>query len=73
MFAVALTFDRIRTLIDVKIDFVNAPLNQSLYIQQQEGLVISGPEEYVYHLNKFLYGLRQASCEWHIYLDNFFY
>lgn len=56
---------------DVKKAFVNASLKKCLYVSQPEGFVKPGYENQVYFFEKALYGLRQASREWHTYLNNF--
>lgn len=56
---------------DVKNAFVNAPILEELYFAQLEGFVKRETEDHALLLRKALYGLRQASREWH-YISIFF-
>lgn len=71
IFSVAVVFRWQRRLLDVKNAFINAPLQEEIYVCQPEGFVVTGKEEHVYVLRKALYGLRQASREWSLFLHNF--
>ncbi|MGA1206113.1 MAG: reverse transcriptase domain-containing protein, partial [Opitutales bacterium] len=53
---------------DIKAAFINAPLEEELYIRQPEGHVIPGKENWLCKLNKALYGACQASRAWFKYL-----
>ncbi|GJT03158.1 retrovirus-related pol polyprotein from transposon TNT 1-94 [Tanacetum coccineum] len=55
---------------DVKIDFLNGPLKEKVYVAQPDGLVDPDHPEKVYHLRKALYGLKQASRAWYDELLN---
>ena len=50
---------------DVKTAFLNGDLNEEIYMEQLEGIVVSGLEKKVCRLVKSLYGLKQASKQWH--------
>lgn len=71
LFAISVHYGWRRSLLDIKNAFVNAPLQEEIYVQQPEGFELSSYEGYVYRLNKALYGLRQASREWYAFLDRF--
>jgi hypothetical protein len=56
---------------DVDNAFLNAPVNEDIYVRQAEGFEEWGPngEELVYKLNKSLYGCRQAPHNWNADID----
>jgi uncharacterized protein (DUF1499 family) len=54
---------------DVKSAFLNGELAKEVYVCQPPGFVIDGQEDKVLHLNKALYGLRQAPRAWNAKLD----
>lgn len=60
-----------RSLIDVGNNFVNAPLKEDICVQQTEGFWAEGREDVVYRMDKALYGLRQTSKQWNVYLGKF--
>lgn len=62
----------IRTQIDVKTSFLNADLNEEIYIEQPEGFFPEGKEEMVYILHKALYGLKMDARMWHKTLEELF-
>ena len=43
---------------DVKSAFLNGELEEDFYIEQLEGFLLSEKEDYVWKLNKALYGLK---------------
>lgn len=51
--------------LDIETAYLNAPLNQEIYVKQLEGFEVAGKENQVYILSKVQYGLRQASRLWH--------
>jgi hypothetical protein len=50
---------------DVKTAFLNAPLNEEIYMEQPEGYVVPGKEGYVCRLNKAIYSLKQSPRAWY--------
>ncbi|RZB91539.1 Retrovirus-related Pol polyprotein from transposon TNT 1-94 [Glycine soja] len=55
---------------DVKTAFLNDELEEEIYMEQPEGVVIHGQEDKVCKLDKSLYGLKQAPKQWHEKFDN---
>nr|GEU65381.1 hypothetical protein [Tanacetum cinerariifolium] len=56
---------------DVKIEFLNGPLKEEVYVAQTEGFVDPDHQEKVYRLRKALYGLKQAPRAWYDELSKF--
>ncbi|GJR68765.1 retrovirus-related pol polyprotein from transposon TNT 1-94 [Tanacetum coccineum] len=56
---------------DVKMDFLNGPLKEEVYVSQPDGFVDPDHPEKVYRLSKALYGLKQALRSWYDKLSNF--
>ena len=54
---------------DVKTSFLYAPLEEEVYMEQPEGIVLEGNEGKVMRLLKCLYRLKQAPRQWTIYID----
>jgi hypothetical protein len=54
---------------DIDIAYLNATLTEDIYMEQPEGYINSKHPEYVWKLNKSLYGLKQAGYEWNKDLD----
>ena len=55
---------------DVKIAFLNREFNEETYMEQLEGFSAHGKERKVCRLVESLYGLKQASKQWHEKFDN---
>nr|GEX22802.1 retrovirus-related Pol polyprotein from transposon TNT 1-94 [Tanacetum cinerariifolium] len=56
---------------DVKMTFLNGPLNEEVYVAQPDGFVDLDHPEKVYHLMNALYGLKQALRSWYNELSKF--
>ena len=55
---------------DVKTAFLNGDLDEEIYMEQPEGINVPGQEKKVCWLVKSLYGLKQASMQWHEKFDS---
>jgi hypothetical protein len=55
--------------IDVETAFLNGDLYENVYMAQPKGFVIEGKENLGCHLNKSIYGLKQASRQWYLKFD----
>lgn len=51
--------------IDVKSTFLNAYLNEEVYVEQLKGFINPELKTYVFKLKKALYGLKQAARAWY--------
>nr|GEU96583.1 hypothetical protein [Tanacetum cinerariifolium] len=58
-------------VMDMKMAFLNGPLNEEVYVAQPKGFVDTDHPEKVYRLRKALYGLRQAPRVWYDELSKF--
>lgn len=61
-----------RISIDVKCAFINAFLEEEIYLHQPEGFIIIGDERKVYRLRKVIYGLKKTEKAWHDMLYKIF-
>ena len=57
--------------LDVTTTFVNGELEKEIFMQQPEGFVVPGKEDYVCKLKKSLYGLKQSPRQWYKRFDTF--
>ena len=64
MFAHAALEDWEMDSMDVKTAFLNGDLDEEIYMEQPEGWVVPGKEDWVCLLKKAIYGLKQASRQW---------
>jgi hypothetical protein len=56
---------------NVKSTFLNLNLEEEVYIEQPEGLLLSENGDYVCRLKKELYGLKQAPRAWYLRIDKY--
>ena len=65
--------DLIMHQMDVKIAYLNAPIDCEIYMDQAEGFEILSDcgDKLVYALNKSLYGLKQSGRNWNSMLHNY--
>jgi hypothetical protein len=56
---------------DVKTAFLNGGIEEEVYIEQPEGLVIHNEKSHVCRLKKAMYGLKQAPRSWYEKMDGF--
>ena len=54
---------------DVKISFLNGEIEEEVYIEQPDALVIHEMQSHVCKLKKALYGLNQAPWAWYARID----
>ena len=54
---------------DVKSAYLNGDLEEEIYMEQPEGFIVEGKEDWVCRLDKSLYGLKQAGRTWHHKID----
>lgn len=57
--------------LDIKTAFLNASLDEEIFVAQPEGFIKPGFEDYVYFLRKAIYCIQQSSRQWHTHLDKF--
>ena len=69
--AIAAIEDLLLESVDISCAFINAELDAEVYMQQPEGFVQGGPD-WVCHLLKAIYGLKQSGRMWHQKLDQVF-
>jgi hypothetical protein len=55
--------------IDVKMAFLNKDLYENVYMAQPKGFVVEEKKKLGCHLNKSIYGLKQASRQWYLKFD----
>jgi hypothetical protein len=69
LLSMAASYDLIVHQMDVKTTFLNGELEEEIYMDQPDGFVVKGEERKVCKLLKSLYGLKQASKQWHEKFD----
>jgi hypothetical protein len=55
--------------IDVKITFLNGDLLENVYLAQLKSFTVKGKVHMGFHLNKFIYGLKQPCMQWYLKFD----
>lgn len=69
LLALAVNLDMDVDHMDVKTAFLNGDLKETVFMEQPEGYGVKGKENYVFKLNKAIYGLKQASKAWYDMID----
>jgi len=66
-------FDLELQKMDVKTKFLNGDLQEEVYLKQSKGFSSSSSEHLIYKLNRSIYGLKQASCQWYLKFHEIIY
>ncbi|KAK4388267.1 Copia protein [Sesamum angolense] len=69
MLVIAAWYDYEIWQMDVKTAFLNSFVEEEIYMDQPEGFTVVGEEHKVCHLQRSIYGLKQASRSWNILFD----
>lgn len=57
--------------LDIKIVFLHGELEDDIYMSQPQGFEEKGKLDFVYKLQKSLYGLKQSHWQWYIRFDTY--
>ena len=69
---IAAQHDLILHQMDVKIAYLNAPIDCEIYMEQAEGFEVQREKgRLIYKLNKSLYGLKQSGRNWNSLLHSY--
>ena len=72
MFPALSSFQKFKVYqMDVKSAFLNGDLEEEVYIEQPDGLILGNDPKLVCRLRKALYGLKQAPRAWYYHLDQY--
>ncbi|KAL0375697.1 UNVERIFIED_CONTAM: hypothetical protein Scaly_0687300 [Sesamum calycinum] len=69
MLPIAAWYDYEIWQMDVKTVLLNDFIEEDIYMDQPEGFMVVGEEQKVCHLQRSIYGLKQASRSWNIHFD----
>jgi hypothetical protein len=58
-------------LLDIKTAFLHGDLEEEIYMDQLEGFIVPGKENFVCKLKKSLYGLKQSPRQWYKKFNSF--
>lgn len=59
-------------LLNVKTTFLYREIDDDIYMQQSEGFIVKGKEDYMCLLKKLLYSLKQSLRLWYKRFDSFY-
>ena len=57
--------------LDFKTAYLNAPIDYDIFVEQPVGFEVKNNENFVWKLNKSLYGLKQSGRMWYFLLHDF--
>ncbi|KAL0294645.1 UNVERIFIED_CONTAM: Copia protein [Sesamum radiatum] len=69
MLAIAVWYDYKIWQMYVKMAFLNGFVEEEIYMDQPEGFTSVGEEQKVCHIQRSIYGFKQASSSWNIHFD----
>ncbi|KAL0282086.1 UNVERIFIED_CONTAM: hypothetical protein Sradi_7272200 [Sesamum radiatum] len=69
LLAIAAWYDYEIWQMDVKTAFLNGFVEEEIFMDQPEGFTAVGEEQKIYHLQRSIYGLKQASRSWNTCFD----
>lgn len=57
---------------DVNTTFLNDIIEEDIYKEQLEGFTVHGRDSFVCRLRITLYGIKQVSKAWYVWIDSYF-
>jgi ATP-binding cassette subfamily B (MDR/TAP) protein 1 len=57
-------------IMDVKTTFLHGELEEEIYMEQPEGFLVKGKEDYVRKLKKSIHGMKQAPRQWYMKFES---